>query len=118
MSQFMRKKGTQIVVPYNEDKFKNLGWYEMYDVKKKPTVEEIQKEAETVVIDRAKANNLSLTEDDKQMSVINAVKIIPPNTWVTFQGKRQPKLSDVEAVVGFKVSSDMVKQALVECGEK
>ena len=114
MSQFMRKKGTQTVVPFNEAKFKELGWYEMYDPKKKITVQEVQKEAEQDVVERAHERNLMLGDEDKQLSVVNAVRIIPPNTWVTFQGKRQPKLADVEAVVGFKVTSDMVKQALVE----
>lgn len=108
----MRKKGTQIVVPYDAEKFKELGWYEMFEPTKKPSLAEIEKEKQEKDNAFKQSRNLTMTEEDKQISVINAVKILPPTSWIIYKGDKQPKLSDVEAICGFKVTAEAVKAAV------
>jgi len=114
MSQvMMRKKGTQIVCPYDAVKFKEYGWYEMYEplIQKETIAVKIEEEKKEIVEEKRSGFN-HMNDEDKIQSIKNAIAIIPPNIFVNYQGRMQPKLSDVEAIVGFKMNSKMLQEAL------
>jgi hypothetical protein len=113
MPKFMRRIGTSFEVDYIEEAYKdNPSWWEIVEPKQIGKLEEVAVlEVEKKQIEDGIAG-LSMTEHDKLQSILNAVKIIPHSTYIKYKGNMQPKLSDVEAVVGFKVTIEQLQQAL------
>ena len=117
MPLFMRRKGTQFNGPFDPDIFENDPTeYETFDrledLLEVLGVVDVKQEQNTIRKVEAQKNNLSMSEDDKLSSLVNAINILPPNLFVNYQGKKQPKLSDVEALVGFKVSAKQLQAAM------
>ena len=110
MSQLMRRKGTTVVIPFVQRVVDDHpGWYEI--VNNDEVTAEVQKEAVIEQKEQKVAEGLSLKETDKVQSIVNAVKILPPNNFVTYKGRLQPKLSDVSAVCGFEVKNAQLDEA-------
>ena len=110
----MRRVGTQFNGPFNPDIYENdPSEYETFDsladLQEAIGIVDVVKEQNEVRQVNAEKNNLSMGEEDKLASIRNAVKILPPNLFITYQGKKQPKLSDVEAIVGFKVNAKQLQ---------
>ena len=114
MPLFMRRVGTQFNGPFNPDIYENdPSEYETFDsledLQEAIGIVDVVKEQNEVRQVNAEKNNLSMGEEDKLASIRNADKILPPNLFITYQGKKQPKLSDVEAIVGFKVNAKQLQ---------
>jgi hypothetical protein len=118
MPQFMRRKGTSFEVDYIEEAYKdNPSWWEIVE----PELVGKQALAAATEVEKQQIEDgiagLSMTEHDKLQSILNAVKILPVNTYIKYKGNPQPKLSDVEAVVGFKVSIEQLQSAMKKMEE-
>lgn len=123
MPLFMRRKGTQFNGPFNPDVYENDPTeYETFDrledLLESLGIVDVKQEQNEVRQVNAQKNNLSMNEEDKMASLVNAINLLPPNLFITYQGKKQPKLSDVEAIVGFKVSAKQLQAAMDKIEDK
>lgn len=117
MPQYMRRLGTQFNGPFDAEAYdRNPQEYALFDTLEDllATYEHlnVKQEREEMVASYNLTNNLAMNGDDKLQSIRNAVAILPPNLFVMYKGNKQPKLADVEAIVGFKVSSAMLQEAM------
>jgi hypothetical protein len=113
----MRRLGTQLNGPFDKDAFDRAPEeYMLFETEEEllASYDSVNKQAETDALKNlANVNNVLLMNgEDKIQSICNALKILPPNLFIKYQGKLQPKLSDVEAIVGFKVSAAQLKEAM------
>lgn len=79
----------------NPVKVKSINKVEMFNNEQPSTIESY--------------NGIDMTEDDKIISMRNAIKILPPNMVV----KGRHSKENVEAICGFKISEDMMDLAYI-----
>jgi hypothetical protein len=119
----MRRLGTELCGPFDADIYSNNSEeYAVFNTEEELLASykklDVQKEQKDISYKDHIANNLVMKEEDKINSIKNAIKILPPNLFITYQGRKQPKLSDVEALVGFKVSAAQLKDAMDEVSDE
>jgi hypothetical protein len=117
MPLFMRRLGTQLNGPYDVDAYdRNPSEYQLFETEEELLASyglvDKKAEQEAITAVYTKDNNLAMGDEHKMQSIRNAIAILPPNLFVMYKGKSQPKLADIEAIVGFKVSAKMLQEAM------